>query len=361
MAFDTPEGRWSGVGPYYAMFPTLFADHVIEKYSDVGDCVLDPFAGRGTAVFSAATRNRIGVGVEINPVGWVYGKTKIRPARQIDVETRLNEIAGLSGQYLQESSVRTEFFRWCFSTEIFSFLLSARSNLNWRRANADRTLMSLLLVYLHGKYGQALSNQMRQTKAMSPQYSVRWWKQMKSRPPRISPYDFMLDRIKWRYKVGYPATSASHVYLGQAERVLPTLKKAELPGRGFKLLFTSPPYSGVTNYYYDQWLRLWLLGGPPVASSPKDAVKGRFGDRAAYYDLLADVFGKCAALMRKDGVIYIRTDTRRFTLTTTRDVLRDCFPHKHMSHVKRPLSRPSQTHLFGDHNPKDGEVDIILK
>ena len=28
------------------------------------------------------------------------------------------------------------------------------------------------------------------------------------------------------------------------------------------LFFTSPPYYGVTNYFYDQWLRFWLLGGP---------------------------------------------------------------------------------------------------
>ncbi|XHL98491.1 MAG: hypothetical protein P7H58_11360 [Microcoleus anatoxicus] len=29
----------------------------------------------------------------------------------------------------------------------------------------------------------------------------------------------------------------------------------------FNLLFTSPPYFGITNYHYDQWLRLWMLGG----------------------------------------------------------------------------------------------------
>src|SRR5262249_52409471 len=59
----SPDG-WAGVGPYYAMFPAEFADQVIAKHTKEGDTALDPFAGRGTAVFSAATQGRRGIGVE---------------------------------------------------------------------------------------------------------------------------------------------------------------------------------------------------------------------------------------------------------------------------------------------------------
>ena len=37
--------------------------------------------------------------------------------------------------------------------------------------------MALLMIDLHGKRESALSNQMRQTKAMSPQYAIGWWKE----------------------------------------------------------------------------------------------------------------------------------------------------------------------------------------
>jgi len=37
--YDTAARRWQGVGPYYAMFPTSFADSVIAGYSRPGDIV----------------------------------------------------------------------------------------------------------------------------------------------------------------------------------------------------------------------------------------------------------------------------------------------------------------------------------
>ena len=75
--YNSASARWAAVGPYYAMFPTLFADDVVARFTEPGDWVLDPFAGRGTAVYSAAIADRHGVGIELNPVGWLYGATKL--------------------------------------------------------------------------------------------------------------------------------------------------------------------------------------------------------------------------------------------------------------------------------------------
>ena len=76
-AYATAENRWAGVGPYYAMFPVEFADRVVRRYTAPGDIVLDPFAGRGTAIFSAATQQRTGIGIEVNAVGWVYSRAQL--------------------------------------------------------------------------------------------------------------------------------------------------------------------------------------------------------------------------------------------------------------------------------------------
>ena len=89
--YDTAERRWAGVGPYYAMFPATLADRVVARYSAPGDTVLDPFAGRGTALFSAAVQERFGVGIEVNPVGWVYAQAKLHAAARNDVKERLSE------------------------------------------------------------------------------------------------------------------------------------------------------------------------------------------------------------------------------------------------------------------------------
>ena len=76
--YSTAASRWAGVGPYYAMFPADFAAQVINEYTEKGDTILDPFAGRATSLFAAASSDRVGLGVEINPVGWVYGKANFK-------------------------------------------------------------------------------------------------------------------------------------------------------------------------------------------------------------------------------------------------------------------------------------------
>jgi hypothetical protein len=360
--FGTAAKRWEGIGPYYAMFPIRFAEAVIQEHTSPGDTVLDPFAGRGTAIFSAVALGRRGFGVEISPVGWVYAQTKLGPAPMDQVEERLLEIAGQGSKYAQQARSLPEFFKKCFSPSVRRFLLAARANLDWRYCACDRTLMAILLVYLHGKKGQALSNQMRQTKAMSPHYAIKWWSENGTKPPALDPVEFLQQRIRWRYAKGVVETNGSQVFLGDSSALLPQLERRlheqEVPKA--TLLLTSPPYFGVTNYYYDQWLRLWLLGFEADAYVTRGPYQGRFTQPDRYRNLLKIVFCSAARLVADDAVIYIRTSKDTFTKESTLDALREAFPKKRLLEQSRPFRKPTQTHLFGDKTPKAGEVDLVL-
>ena len=362
--FGDAANRWAGVGPYYATFPVEFANDVITDYTEAGDAVLDPFAGRGTAIFSAATLERSSIGIESNPVGYVYARAKLNAANRNAVKERLLCIAR-HAQQMDDASL-PHFFHRCFAPGVRRFLLAARKGLHWKNRKTDWTTMALLLVYLHGKRGAALSNQMRQTKSMSPQYSVNWWDRHNSHPPDIDPVVFLKSRLDWRYAKGVPAAPNGRIYLGDSARVLPKLRKQIEDGclDRPRLLFTSPPYYGVTNYRYDQWLRLWLLGGPPNALVNGSSREGRFESRKRYRGLLEKVFGQSAQLLHENATIYVRTDAREFTYRTTLDVLREVFPDKAARIVERPLSRPSQTRLFLGRNRRvetKGEIDVILR
>jgi hypothetical protein len=361
--FDTAEKRWTAIGPYYAMFPSRFADEVIRQYTKVGDVVLDPFAGRATSVYSAATQGRLGIGIELNPVGWVYGKTKLSPARQDDVEKRLLEIARRVDEYSLAADNLSEFFHSCFSTKVRRFLLAARDQLDWRYRATDWTIMGLLLVYLHGKRNESLSNQMRQAKSMSPGYALRWWKEHRLTPPDLDPVDFTLKRIRWRYVKGRPSTNGSRIYLGDCNTILAKLHKrlSNSKKRSVRLVFTSPPYYGVTNYHYDQWIRLWLLGYPPMPNSRLGKHRERFQQPEEYRLLLETTFRKVSYFTSKESVIYVRTDARDFTLNTTLNALVKAFPHKKLMAMEQPFSGVTQTHLFGDHGQKKGDVDLVLE
>jgi len=220
--------------------------------------------------------------------------------------------------------------------------------------------MALLLICLHDKRGAGLSNQMRQTKALHPGYAVRWWRRhRKLKPPNLDPVELLKAKIKWRYAKGTVAVSSTGgIYLGDCTRVIPATPRID----NVKLLFTSPPYCGVTNYYVDQWLRNWMLGGPPRPSSGELASMKRFEGKEAYRSLLERAFGLAAERLRDDAVILVRTDARKFTLQITQEVLRKTFPTKRLVTKRCPLGdRFSQTALFGDKHEKPGEVDLFLR
>ena len=360
--YQNAADRWSGIGPYYAMFPRWFADRVIDKYTKPGDGVIDPFAGRGTAIYSAVTKGRSGIGIEINPVGWVYAKAKTAPSSETDVLDRLADITLASTRFGKMSAALPLFYQWCFAPNVNRFLCAARTMLNWRRDKTDWTLMALILVYLHGKREDSLSNQMRQTKSMSPKYAIRWWKERKMRPPELDPQEFLSKKVEWRYRKGTPEMANAFVYLGDCNRVLNRLAS---PPRSdyncqFRLMITSPPYCGVTNYHYDQWLRLWLLGFEPQAYVNRGMMRGKFCNQEAYSKLLRSSFQKTSALLSKDAIVYVRTDSRKCTLHTTRQILKEVFPNKTLDEIAAPFKGPTQTHLFGDHSKKKGEVDLVL-
>lgn len=362
--FGTAEARWARFGPYYAMFPLDFAFDVVEKYSNPGDYIIDPFAGRCSSVYAGGVLGRKSLGIEINPVGWLYGTVKLQPAEKKEVICRLQEIYEKRNHDKQPIEALPEFYRICYCDEVLKFLLTARTHLDWENNNVDATLMSILLIYLHAKLGEGLSNQMQMTMSMGMNYSVQWWKKNNlTSPPEINPYQFILKKIEWRYGKGTPSVTESAVVLGDSSNELISIAQNAIDNDiKFSLLFTSPPYYSITNYHTDQWLRLWLLGGTENPQSLKDKHKGRFINKQEYYDLLDGVFGECTKIMEQKSTIYVRTDKREFTFNSTLEILKKHFPKHTITIIEKPLAQDTktQTKLYGDQSMKPGEVDIVL-
>jgi hypothetical protein len=357
--FGTAASRWAGVGPYYAMFPVSFATAAVREYTKPGDCVFDPFAGRATSLFAAASEGRVGLGIEINPVGWVYGKAKLQTAEREAVEQRIRWLGIKAKNYRAAAKKLSQFFVSCFCSEVQEYLLAARDLLDWRRTKTDWTTMALLLIDLHGKRENALSNQMRQTKAMSPQYAIGWWKERNLEPPERDPVEFMLKKVEWRYAKGRLDSGSGHIYLGDCQSIL-TRWENRPPKMKASLLLTSPPYYGVTNYFYDQWLRLWLLGGPEKPYSTGHACKRKFENKQHYVDMLCHVFAKSKSLLKRGVVVFVRTDARQFTREATIEALESAFPRKKLRSECFSLPDFSQTALFDSDLESKGEIDFVM-
>lgn len=203
---------------------------------------------------------------------------------------------------------------------------------------------------------------MRQGKAMDPTYAVRWWNEKNMLPPELDPVKYLKTRVEYRYAQGIPAMEKGHIELGGSTVVLKRLAgiRQVAKKKPFDLIFTSPPYYDVTNYFYDQWIRIWLLGGQSVYSSSGKKWERRFASKIDYRELIQKVFQGCAENTHKNSVIYVRTDARKFTREITLEVLTEAFPNKKLEVIEQTYSKPTQTALYGDKNQKPGEVDIIL-
>jgi DNA modification methylase len=356
----TAESRWARFGPYYAMFPVDFAFDVIEKHSQKSNYIIDPFAGRCSTVFAGNVLERNSIGIEINPVGALYGKVKLQPASKEAILARLENVFATRNSYHVAMQTAPEFFHMCFCDDVLKFLFACRDHLDWKNDTVDATLMAIILVYLHGKLGEGLSNQMKMTKAMGMTYSVKWWKEHElENPPKINPYDFLKTKIEWRYATGVPKLlTDSHVVFGDSTIELKNI--IETSSNKCSLLFTSPPYCSITDYHTDQWLRLWMLGGNGSPLSLKEKYKGRFVNKQEYYVLLDTVFGLCAKIMEENAVIYVRTDTRKFTQDTTIEILSKHFPRHKTQIIDAPVNKRTQTDVLGNKSSKKGEVDIML-
>src|SRR4051794_28381277 len=74
---------------YLGAFPAPLAHAFVSRLSRPGDLVLDAYCGRGTVPLEAAVGNRIGVGIDANPLAQLLSAAKIDPPTRLEAETRL--------------------------------------------------------------------------------------------------------------------------------------------------------------------------------------------------------------------------------------------------------------------------------
>ncbi len=348
----TAANRWYAFGRYYAMFPVQFAYEAITGLTDEGEYIVDPFCGRGNAPFTATVLARPALAVDINPLAWLYTSAKLDPEPEIDVVLRrLEEIAASSVKSDRRAQTKFESMAW--SPTVRSFLKAARRELDWRNDKVDRTLAAFIALHMQDKRDAGLSNTLWPTLACSPSYAVRWWTERHmTKPPDVNPVKLLATKIKRRYAFGTAPRASSFAVCGDSTKELPKLRNVE-----GNLLITSPPYNGVTDYWNDHWIRLWLMGhklGPDWKRSQRGLGK------QGYRDMLYGVFVESRNHLRPDAAVLVRTDKRKNTADACLQVLQEIWPER------RVFVRQSEAHTVGvsNHHGRGGsrakEMDFLL-
>ena len=337
------------------MMPAAWASRMIDELCPPSGAVLDPFMGRGTTIYAARNSGRTGLGCDVSPIAWLWTATKCDP--EPDMMRLIERLSDIEAGILDvDSQAENEFQSCCWSPRVLGFLRSARRGLNWKGSRTDRTLMAIILLYIHAKLGYGLSNQMSGSRPTSPEYSIRWWSSRGMKPPEIDPVDFLICKIQYRYRHGIPCGKPCDIRLGPAQDVLPDPATTD---ERFDLLITSPPYLGVTNYRLDNWIRLWMLGDNALPDLGDTAQK--YAEKRPYIAMLDAVLHRAAGLLKPDASILIRTDSRAWTRNVTAALISEIWPDRPIFYRSEiPERGKTQTVLLNSAVDCPGETDFLI-
>jgi len=289
------------------MFPEQFAEQWIDKLTDEGDLVFDPFCGRGTTPFQAILMGRRALAADINPVAFCITTAKTRAPVLSTLKRRLTHLEdGYSARrWTPRSSAQPVFFQRAYSTGTLAQLLYLRESLAWSRTRTDAMVAALVLGALHGDTETSpsyLSAQMPRTISTKPAYSIRFWEERDLHPPSRDVFALLRRQAAFRY-VSRPPDRRADVMLSDFRDLprLPTVTE-----KSVSCIVTSPPYLDVTNFEEDQWLRLWFLGGPPHPTSGRVSNDDRHTNASSYWKMVADFWRMAGYILKPDGHVVIR-------------------------------------------------------
>ena len=95
-----------GYHRYPAKFIPQIVSRLAEKYTRVGDFIVDPFGGCGTTLVESKVMGRPSVGVDINPVAVLITKAKITPINPFKIEREFIDLKYRLGAYNKNTKVK---------------------------------------------------------------------------------------------------------------------------------------------------------------------------------------------------------------------------------------------------------------
>lgn len=231
-------------------FPPSLAYYFIEKFSNPGERVFDPFSGKGTAPLEACRSGRLGVGNDLAPEAYIITRAKVRP---VGVE-EVVQWARRNRQFVEtynrcDAPEEVEVF---YSRHTLKQLLAVRELLIDDDSDLGVFIKAVLLGILHGSSTLSLSVKCSHSFSMAPRYVERSIRRLGLKKPRRNVLDCLIRRTL-SLMDGYTPTVRGVALMRDA-------RQTGLRDESVDLIVTSPPYFNMQTYAWDNWLRLWFLG-----------------------------------------------------------------------------------------------------
>ena len=237
------KGRWAApqhyMCSYMAMFPPELPHYFIERFTKMGDVVLDPFSGRGTTPVEAAAQGRFGIGNDLNPLAVALTRGKLSNSRLEDVESRLMELKDGFEPGDWSIGAEPERIRMIYHENTLKQLVYLKSTLDWSKPGVDAFIVAVLMGAMHGSSKGFLSLPMPNTFSMGWGYISRKIQEDPERwaCPDRDTFEVLATRAKRQLAKGSLPGSGKTIY-GDVRDL-----DKKVDHGSVQLLFTSPPIS----------------------------------------------------------------------------------------------------------------------
>ncbi len=281
---------------YMASFPPKVPHYFIDRFTKIGDLVLDPFSGRGTTPTEACLMGRIGVGSDLNPIAYVLTKAKIQPPKK---ESLLSRLSSLKLNFTPQNTVDVpDKIKMLYSEATVQQLLYLKNELDIKNSIVDNFIMALSLGGMHGDSSKPsyMSIPMPNTFSMSPNYVREYIINHRLKTPDHDAFSVIRYRLERLYKEEM-APIKGRAYNEDVRKIPEKLKdnKADM-------IFTSPPYLRVIKYGKLNWIRLWMLDVEPSDLDKKLDDKHTV---PKYMDFMKETINTLAKVMAEDALCFI--------------------------------------------------------
>lgn len=283
---------------YRACFKPQLPRFFIERLTQPGDRVYDPFMGRGTTPLEAALLGRVPAGCDVNPLSRMLVRPRLQPPRLEAIKARLAEIDfGRHGELWDDLQVFYHPETLAEITALKEYLL-ARD----RQGRLDAVDDWIRMVGLNRLTGHSSGffsvYSLPPNQAVSIRSQRRINERRQQEPPRRDVCAIIYKKSRQLLADLSAAQLASLARVGPQAQLLiaPAAHTPELADDSVQLVVTSPPFLNVVQYATDNWLRCWFAGID--ADSVALTLPSSIDDWQA---AMTDVFRELRRVLRRGG------------------------------------------------------------